>query len=157
MAAGDRTIALKLADTSRSSTTTLTADPDLVVALSASTTYIIEMTYRCTASGNEALVHDFSHPAATRDFQSEFYGTFRLSSNDTQFINIPTSGGSNAVSLATNIDTVQSLVSGTAHVHLTGLITTSAAGNLTFRWAQRISTGTSTVLYAGASLIVTEV
>lgn len=130
--------AYKAAQTSLSSSTALTADPDLVVALNASTVYEVRMVLaNCSGGASGGLSYAFTVPAGTTgDYcavQNSLAGTIQLLDS-----------GSWTATLATNCN---------AGVLVTGLLITGGnAGNLTLTWAQNTSNATATVVGADSFL-----
>lgn len=137
--------AVKSSATSRSSTTTLTADPHLVVALEANATYDfdLDLSYNGGTNGSSDLKFGFTGPAG----YAMTFGTLLVA--------IPagaTLGGGTQAS---------TLVSGTVntstplYARVSGTVTTSStAGNLTLTWAQNASSGTATTLTTGSKMRV---
>lgn len=148
--------ATKAGSTSRSSTTTRTADPDLSVSLPASSVWAIRCTgiYVCTDAID--FVYDFTYPSgatlaghnvgphsaaltgAGTSGSSEFWGRQAATSPMTAF----TIGGS-----TTDI----------AFTFLGLLVMSSTAGALTLRWNPGASSATATILRAGSHLIAQRV
>ena len=126
---GSDRFARKTANTSRASTTTLAADPHLVVAVEANATYnvIAQLVWRPSGSGGFAV--GFTGPSGA------------------EMIFIDNDSGSSLLisdSLTFNV-TTGATIGGT-------LVTAGTSGNLTLRWAQRISDATATVLNEHSSL-----
>jgi hypothetical protein len=135
--------AIKTGTTSRSSTTTLTADPDLSIALEANATYEVEVYIRadCGAGGID-LKWVLTEPTSAT---FEFYWAANTLGNGGEFAGSTVfsegwdagreSMGSVNIDLpGTNIIFAKIF----AHVRTAG-----TAGNLTFDWAQLVSNATS--------------
>lgn len=136
--------AIKGADTARASTTTLTADPDLTVAVLANTTYKVSFSllYKGAATNTGDLKFGFSVPSG-----ATLAGGFLGIANPLGVTILPvTSAASVLVSYG----------NGTGNplwCQVTaGLIVSSTAGNLVLTWAQNTSNATATTLMTGSSL-----
>ena len=136
----------KGADTARSLTTALAADPDLTVAVLANSLYVVRFSlpYKGAATGTGDLKFGFSVPPG-----ATFAGGF---------IGVTNPLGVYLVSVTAS-STLISYGNGTGNplwCEVTATLTTSAtAGNLTLTWAQNTSNATATTLMAGSSLQVT--
>lgn len=136
-------IAVKTSNTSRSSTTTLAADPHLVLALEANATYDfdLDLSYNGNTNGSGDLKFGFTGPSG---FTMAF---------GTLVVSIPA-----GVSLGggTQSTTVVSGSAGTGtplYARASGILTTSAtSGTLTLLWAQNTSSGTNTTLTTGSKM-----
>jgi hypothetical protein len=136
--------AVKLSTTSRASTTTKTADPELSVAVAANSTYKFE-----------AFIKAFSTSAAP-DFRSIFTGP---SGYDYYLIHNGGFGGNYTegnVGYASEITrSLDANIEG--DIYYTGVLTTAGtAGNFTFDWAQLTSDVTATQVRAGSYLTLTK-
>jgi hypothetical protein len=137
-------IVVKAANTSRASTTTLAADPHLVLPVSAGATYLMDgwLEY----DGNFGSPGDFK-----ADWTLPSGGTLRwgLHSN---------AAGDTTQKYATTTASASTVVTAGAYgigstangARPAGYLTTSAAGNITLRWAQNSSSATATTVYAGS-------
>src|SRR5262245_58148019 len=137
---------IKGSDTSRSSNTTPTADPDLVMPVVANATYWWEcrVVYNGGTNGSSDGQFGFSAPAGATGFYESLrnqvsgltWGNALATSYGTQ-ANVGTNGTGNPISYcATGI-----------------VIVSSTAGNLSFFWAQNTSSGTATTVKAGSLLV----
>lgn len=139
--------ATKSADTSRASTTTLTADPDLQLAVAANAVYTvigyIVYSQNATASSTTGITIGWSGPtSATLQW---------------------TSGGTSGPTATTTQDVVSNSISGTRSLPSNlgtsmvampfgKLVTSSTAGTLAMTWAQVASNATATLMRAGSWL-----
>ena len=144
--------ATKPGDTSRASTTTLTADPDLSVAVDASKSYWLDILILYTAaSGSGDFKYTFGAPTG-----AVFYGTAVVIAADTLVAAFTYSPSGGATISTTEL--VVSAGSGAIPVRLSGVLTTSTtAGNLALSWAQNTSSGTATVVKAGSYMCLRRV
>jgi len=125
--------AVKAGATSRNTTVTPAADPDLVVAVEANSRYDVTCIVGWT-NGGGGMRFDFTGPTSA---------TMLWVDND----------GSVAATIGTDLTfnvTVGTTLKGT-------LITVGTAGNLTLRWAQNTSNAADTTLLAGCGLHVERV
>lgn len=125
--------AIKAGATSRNTTVTPAADPDLVVAVEANSRYDVSAVVGWTNGGGGFRV-DFTGPSGA---------TMLWVDND----------GSVASTIGTDLTfsvTVGTSLRGT-------LVTSGTAGNLTLRWAQNTSNAADTTLLAGCSLLATRI
>jgi len=151
--------AIKAATTTRNSTTTLTADPDLVMALSANTNYIVRLDLNITA----AQVPDFK-------FRLDFDGTitravgWMLSNNS---IGASTSAGTTLYTAidSTFLNTTETVIGGSAsaptHIAVISIVLVIAVGasggNFSFMWAQNTSDAGNTSVLAGSGMSIQNV
>jgi hypothetical protein len=132
--------AFKASDTSRSSTTSLTADPDLSLAVAASATYVFEgyLDYEGGTEGASDLQIEM-HSVGTLRFQ--------LWGSNTSLATIigQTFQGSASIALGSNG------ASNLRGASMKGtVINASGAGTLFLSWAQNSSNSTATILHAGS-------
>lgn len=141
--------AIKPSDTSRTSTTSLTADPDLVCAVAANSSYRFwaYLNYEGANVGTGDLKWSFTVPAgATMRYQSLAVNTAGTLS---AVLIGPTWNGASVNSAGTNgVGNPMSLT-----MHGT-LVVVGTAGNVTFNWAQNTSSGTSTTVHSQSALIL---
>lgn len=149
----DGLLVVKAADTSRASNTTASADPDLVVALEAATTYQFEAFLPVEGSTGGDFKVGMTGPGDQTLFVWTTIGQTTAASTTTGSFDQSfrdTSGDTNGRGTTGNVP------NGLAHmVH--GSITTVSSGNLSVIWAQNSSNGTATVLKAGAYLLARRV
>lgn len=135
--------AFKASGTSRTSTTTLTADPDLSVPLAASATYDFEMdlVYNGGTNGSSDLKFGFTGPSG----YAMNFGAFIVSIP----AGVASVGGTQVTTTASG-----TVGAGTPlAVRVSGAVTTSlTAGALTLTWAQNTSSGTATTLMTGCKM-----
>lgn len=139
--------AVKPADTSRASTTTQSADPDLVLALAANASYYITgyITYFGNTQGNGDLKFSFTAPAgSTAQWVPLFVTT---SGSLTNTLNPQSPGTSNNVTAGT------SAAADRAVTVWANISTAGTAGNWTLFWAQGTSSGTATIVRANSLLV----
>lgn len=141
--------AIKPSDTSRTSTTSLTADPDLACAVVANASYRFwcYLNYEGAATGTGDLKWNFTVPAgATLRYQSISINTAGTLS---PLLIGPTWTGSSTNSAGTNgSGNAMSLM-----MHGT-LVVAGSAGSCTLNWAQNTSSGTSTIVHSQSALIL---
>jgi len=135
--------AVKSASTSRTSTTTLTADPDLTVPVDANAAYDVEISlpYNGAATGTGDIKFSFSVPSG-----ASITGGFEGIANPLGVAILTVATGS----------TLFSASNGTGNplwckISCT-LFTSGTSGNLVLNWAQNTSSGTATTLLAGAKM-----
>lgn len=141
--------AYKTSDTSRASTTTLTADPDLQFAVAANAKYYFSGTFYYTGGtqGSSDFKIGWTFPAGlTMIIAKSFIDTTGAWVGGTVSVQTDTPVFGTAVTLGNR--TVQ--MSGTIFV-------SSTAGTLALTWAQNTSNATATVLKAGSGLILVRV
>jgi len=140
--------ASKPSDTSRASTTTQTADPDLTIALAANASYIINgyLGYANASASAGDLKYSFTAPASNTTLWSSI--RIDIASGTT------TIAGPNAAGTANNM-TAQTSSTSDRSVHIFGtVITAGSTGNLTLNWAQNTSNATATIIRANSYLMV---
>lgn len=153
--------AIKTATEDRTSTTTLTADADLTVAVAANTTYIVEG-YIGTYSQNLSTVRaegkwDFSIPAGA----TGGYGLFGIIGGTTGDIINGGDGPRNwfsddFISWTTDIN-LSGESNGFLHMINGTLVVAGTAGNFTLRWAQATSETFPAQIFGGSWLMLTSV
>lgn len=131
---------VKTADTSRTNTATVAADPDLSVALKANTRYVINADLIFTSSLLAGFKMQWGLPAGAT----------------VQFVNVSANDG-----LLKNLTDLLGIVVTTTnpnYMFLRGIVKTGASGgNLSVRWAQNVaSTLSSAVLKADSSVTAIE-
>ena len=137
--------ARKAADTGRSSAstgTTLTADPDLTLAVLANSVYLVKFSllYKGAATGSGDIKLSFTVPSG-----ASLPGGFEGIANPLSVAILPVTAAS----------TLFSASNGTGNplwCMVTATLVTSAAGSLTLNWAQNTSSATATTLMAGSSV-----
>lgn len=135
--------ARKTADTARTTTTTLTDDPHLTVAVAASTTYDVEGYFIWTAaSGTPDIKFAFTVPSGAT-FNIGVMAGYGAASSSSYYpcVTSGTSPGSVQVTTATSIALVK------------GFITVAGtSGSLTFQWSQNTSSADATTVLTGSWL-----
>ena len=138
--------AWKASDTSRASTTTLTADPDLVIAVPASGTYFFNgyLNYEGGTGGSSDLNIEFSSVGTLR-YHMPYEGA----------------GGSANVGNTNSGGTQVAMRSQGAGVlcgaQIAGSIITPSSGSITLLWAQNTSSATATIMHAGSWIAIRRV
>lgn len=147
--------ATKAALTARASTTTLTNDPDLVVAIPGAGTYQVEVQFNayCATTGNGI--------SANLNYSGSFTQTASL------FSFITSNGlaitGNAVISSAVGTTLIQSSAISTTINGSTGVtvlhatLVATGAGNLGFAWAQTASGVAATNVGAGSRMVVTKI
>jgi hypothetical protein len=143
---GGWTTVIKAADETRTSTTTLTADDTLDIALDASSTYIFRM-----------IVFLSAHTTPDSKYDLEYTGT-----TTSQYIyaaNTQYGGSVSNTNLSSytveSIPTSMSLVgttSATLTIFLHGVINTNTSGTFRFRWAQNGSSSENVTVRKGSHI-----
>ncbi|MEU6294815.1 hypothetical protein [Streptomyces erythrochromogenes] len=132
---------VKSADTGRTSTTTLAADPHLALSVAANATYTIDgfIDYD-GAFGAGGLKVDFTLPLSA-NMRWTLHGN--VVADTTQKAQTNTTDHTGSL-------TVGTYGTGGLHTHarLAGHLTTVNAGTMALRWAQSSSNGTATTVYA---------
>ncbi len=150
--------AFKSASTSRASTIVRVADPDLVIALPANTTWDFDMILQLRGAANAAgdFSGEFSFPASSVVSYTAHGLVDTLASGQSADLQADASGGRDAASPTNSFDFGVStsftsvLVSGRIELGAT-------AGSLSFNWAQQSSNVNATIVEAGSRLIATRV
>jgi hypothetical protein len=137
--------AVKNGVTSRASTITVTADPDLAVSLPTGGTYIFQA-WLNDASGTSA-----GGLKATMDFSgTTVSGGWAMTGSGTAVTNV-------AFTAFGGVATFQTAQSGVGNMELFGALLCSSSGSLSLEWAQNGSNVTASVLGPGSYLRVTRV
>ena len=139
--------AAKPADTSRASTTTQSADPDLVLALAANAVYYITgvFNYNGTTQGTADFKFSFTAPAGSTVQWSALYVN---TSGAYAIMNPQNAGtGNNQIAGTTGTGNDRSLTM------WANVSTGGTAGNWTLFWAQGTSNVTATILRANSLLV----
>lgn len=135
----------KASGTSRTSTTTPTADPDLSANVDAGATYFID------------TVLFVSNAGATAGFKVGFNGTATTTGFNVSVLAVnPTDGLVLSAANLTALNSFAGMAMGTAvtMVQLRGTITVNAAGSLAVYWSQNTSNANATVVQAGSNLFL---
>lgn len=136
---------IKLSDEARNTTTTLANDAELVLAMQASSTYMLESTIFFNTTSTPNYKGLWTVPAsATGRFQCTGYsivGTLGIFDN----------------AVIGTTQTIQGAAAARPH-YMTGWITTSTTpGSLRWQWAQNTSNGAATTTLAGSYIKLTKV
>jgi hypothetical protein len=140
----------KAAGTTRVSTTTLTADPDLQIHLDTNKTYWMELIAPFTSPAAAGFKFSFFVPAGT-----VFTGYALVTGAGALSLFTYSSGGNlitlnvNSASAGAGVDD-QIIVRGT-------LDTAGSAGNIGYQWAQLTSNGGNTIVRAGSAMYIRRV
>lgn len=135
--------AMKPSNTARTSTTTLTADPDLTFALEANAAYDfeLELLYNGGTNGSSDLKFAFTGPSG---FTMTLGGLL---------VTIPAGVASTGGTQGTTFTSGTNGTSTPLWLRLSGrLATSSTVGSLTLTWAQNTSSATATTLTAGSKM-----
>ena len=133
----------KTSDTSRSITTSLAADPTLVVPVLANSKYILDIFFH----GNSGIAADFKFAyvlPASATGNGVLSGISSSTGADYIINSSAGIGTSNAVVVATDSGSSNFAFKGTIYVSVSG-----TAGNVAFYWAQNTASG-STTIFAGS-------
>jgi hypothetical protein len=145
--AASRVVVFKPAGTTRTATTTLTADPDLTVTLAANTAYWLELCAIVSGPVAASFQWDFTFPSGLA-----FTGYALVSGAGSPLVQ-SWSAGANALS----VPGVTGTAGGGADdaVSVRGLLTTGGTGGaFTFRWAQLVSNAGNTTVRIRSSMSV---
>lgn len=138
-------VVVKSSDTARTSTTTLAADPHIVVPVSASATYLLDgyIEFDGIFGGTGDIKFDWTIPAGA----TLRWGPLGNASGDTTQKYAANSAANSSVLTAGTYGTggTRSAASPRGYVTVGG-----TAGNLQLRWAQNTSSATATTVYAGS-------
>lgn len=150
---GQTLFAKKTGDTTRTSTTTATDDPHLVVAVAANATYEVScyVVYNAGTTGDIGV--QFGVPAsATGDWSGVGWGRDATASVGT---------GGWTVRLNQNTITQNRTYGGDTTdltIHMKGIVVTAGtSGNFSLQWAQAVSDGTGTIVRAPSYLVLRRV
>lgn len=137
-------VMLKPANTTRTSTTTLAADPDMVLALDASSTYLVRG-FMIVNAANANMDYKYSLNY-TGTIASIANGRSHLPAGGTAVANVTSASilGSTSVTDTT---------SGLGWVEFWAVVTTTTAGNIEFQWAQNTSDVGNLTVQAGSYLM----
>lgn len=145
----DRLKVAKSGDTPRSTTTSLVADPHLVLPLQANYTYSILWTlyYNAPAAGDIKFAIDYPAGATTPP-----YGGLRMVDSSAGL-----TGNVDPGAYATAADATDSITMGGTGGNAFGILASTiimgpTAGNLSLLWAQLASSGTTTLLKGSAAV-----
>lgn len=136
-------VIIKPGDTARNSTTSMSNDPDIVLALAGSSTYHIKgvIFYSGPSAGSSDFKWTFTIPTgatgqyygAHQNLSGQFAGAFQSNWTDTDTAN--TNG----------VGTIMCL-------EIQGILVTSGSGNFRLQWAQNTSNATNTYVKAQSFL-----
>ena len=129
----------KTADTSRTSTTALTADPDLSIAIPSAGTYFLNgyLNYEGGTGGSSDINVQFSSVGTLR-----YHMPYQGAGGSANVGN--TNVGGTQVAMRTQ---GAGVLCGT---QIAGSVITGSSGTITLNWAQNTSSGTATILHAGS-------
>jgi hypothetical protein len=131
-------IIVKPANTSRASTTTLADDPDLVVALEANATYLVEMHIAAISGTTEDIKTAWTVPTGASG--SKYVIGPGSASDGTDSSSNARWGGS---AFVTSITYGARTGGFSFNFYEWAIVTTGVAGNVTFQWAQAVSGATA--------------
>lgn len=159
-------VARKTSDTSRSATTTATADPHLTFEVAANAVYVWDGWLKYDgASGSADFIVDFTAPAsALGEWGAHGVGINIIGANNTPTLQSDVSGSNGYMLRAESNDVTQFRTYGTLGVGnalvvmLMGTLRTAGtAGTFSLDWAQGTSNATATTLYTDSWLRMTRV
>ncbi len=141
-------------NTSRASTTTLTADPYLTYAIPAAGTYRVEIDLQLTALAAGAT------PGLA--FQVNFSGTVNGSAGNAfalvgGFDSVALTASQSSMALGSTMDVSLGTTPISNTVRIAGTIQLTSAGALAVEWAQSVSSTNTTTMLQGSSMTVTRV
>lgn len=143
----------KASDLTRTSTVTLADDPDLTMELDANAVYWVEFNLLAGATNAEDFRSEWGVPSGATGFKECWGPSETVTTNST--------GDANLVRLGVHGFTTDIIYGGIRNANNLffsarefGLVHTTSAGTLVFRWAQGTSGATGTVLAADSSLHV---
>lgn len=145
-------IALKAADTSRSSNVTTSPDPELQVTVLASTTYLVEMFIAYVADATMDFQCDYSAPSGASGIMSPWGPDLSATSGSTT-TTIRTVADASVTS-ARGVGGSDGSIILTARPVGT-LITGASGGTFSFDWAQNTSSATAATVKAGSWIKLT--
>ena len=133
-----RTVA-KTSDTSRSLTTSLAADPTLVVPVLANSKYILDIFFRGTSGSLADFKFAYVLPASATG--NGILSGISNSTNTNYIINSSAGiGTSNAIVVSTDSGSGNFAFKGTIYISVSG-----TAGDVAFYWAQNVASGSTTI------------
>jgi hypothetical protein len=142
--------AAKASSTSRASTSTVTADPELQVAVAANAQYTLDAYLRYTGGQTGDLKCRFTTPSgASGSWGGRVMGTGATLSTD----------ASDSIRVAFNADKAIGCISTTAGqvIVVRGRLITASSGTFSFDWAQNVSDATATVIEADSWFMLTRI
>lgn len=132
--------AVKTADTTRTGTATRTDDPDLFIALEASSRYFIKFFLRTAAGTNCDFTFNLAGPSGATIEHTSLASVNGNPTTGTSAVNIASSGAA-----------------AIRHGWFRGYVQTDTTpGNLTIQWAQQVSNGENAILKEGSWIIATK-
>lgn len=144
--------AAKAADTTRASTTTLTADPDLTLPVDANKSYRLECMIIANSNATANFKLNFTRPSGMNAFGTALgqglggFGSgipYDAQSGLDITSNIPTFAGNAITDFAVQISAV--------------IVSSSTAGSLTLQWAQNTSNAGNTIVRQGSWMLLRRV
>lgn len=148
-------IIVKPAATTITSSTSLTADPDLTMALEANATYFVEFYIRYTAINAEKFKTTWTVPSGAGGNRAVIGPG--SSANDTNLDNSEGRFGAHAYGTAVGYGTRNSATNQCSVIETAVLITGSSAGSVTLNWGQSTSGSTGTTVDAASLMRVTRI
>lgn len=145
----------KTSNTARSSTTTLAADPVLLVPVLANRIYRMEAFLLVTSGITPDFKFDFTGPAGS----AHAFNTITLARSAAQGSTTPIDVryGEDGLAVAPPSPAGATYATQRLQLHVVGTLDTAGtAGNFTFRWSQNTSDAGATTVYAGSWLRLEE-
>jgi hypothetical protein len=140
--------AIKVAQTSRASTTTLANDPDLAIAIAAAGTYVIEVLFGAynTAGATVGI-----------SFNLNYSGTFTQTSSLLLAAGFTNQGNLIQTAVTTSAFSGNCNTANGAYNVLKATLVATGAGTLGFAWAQVNTNPTGTIVPAGSYMTITKI
>ena len=139
----------KTANEDRLSTTTLTADSDLTTTLEANAVYLVEIEAHYATMSAAGFQTDWTVPSGATGGRSSVSN----GSAQTSYLDVPGNFGVHNFSTAVSHGDRNSS-SNQLWLMERGVVTTTSAGTLALRWAQDVSTASTTRVGAGSFMTV---
>jgi len=151
-------VKIKQSDESRASNTTMTDDGELTVALSASTTYFVDMLVIADSNATAAFKLSFVYTSTLTSvaltempFNAALPGTGGSGDGFGPAWHLT---GSNLTTPTVRVRTGSGTANTTLGGHLRGVVVTNGAGNLKVQWAQNVSNPGNTTVHKGSYIVV---
>lgn len=150
-------IVRKQTNTARSSTTTLTDDPELTFSLGANSVYFVEFIVKYAtpgASGTAGFKTAWTTPSGASGNRTALGPG--SSASDSNADNISMHSGIHGFTTAVIYGSRSTSTSNQLALIETAVVTTSSAGTCAFQWAQQTSNGSNTTLFGDSIMRVTQ-
>lgn len=147
-------VIVKTVATSRTSTTTVTDDPDLTTTLDANATYLVEIFAHVVSATTPEFKTQWTVPSGATGNRTAFGPG--SSATDTDVDNVSVHAGVHAFTTAVAYGNRTS-TSNQISVIETAIVTTTSSGTCALQWAQATSNATASQVAAGSSMRVKRV